>query len=78
MEGVELIFTDDAYTAIAKQALKRKTGARGLRAIMESLLLDLMYQLPEMTGLKQVVINEKVVTDGKKPELIYQEQAASA
>ncbi|MBQ3695770.1 MAG: ATP-dependent Clp protease ATP-binding subunit ClpX [Alphaproteobacteria bacterium] len=78
MEGVDLNITDSACTAIAKQALKRKTGARGLRAIMEGLLLDLMYQLPDMKNLQQVVIDEKVVNGGADPKLVYGKEAASA
>jgi len=78
MEGVELNITDTACTAIAKQALKRKTGARGLRAIMEGLLLDLMYQLPDMKDLEQVIIDENVVNGSAEPKLIYGKKAASA
>lgn len=78
MEGVELDITDTACTAIAKQALKRKTGARGLRAIMEGLLLDLMYRLPDMKDLQQVVIDENVVLGKVDPKLVYGKQAASA
>ena len=78
MEGVELDITETACTAIAKQALKRKTGARGLRAIMEGLLLDLMYRLPDMKDLQQVVIDENVVLGKADPKLVYGEKAASA
>ena len=78
MEGVDLDITDKACTAIAKQALKRKTGARGLRAIMESLLLDLMYQLPDIKDLQAVIIDEKVVEGSAKPKLVYTSKAASA
>lgn len=78
MEGVDLDITDKACTAIAKQALKRKTGARGLRAIMEGLLLDLMYRLPDMQDLQQVVIDENVVEGKAEPKLVYGKEAASA
>ncbi|MBQ4472513.1 MAG: ATP-dependent Clp protease ATP-binding subunit ClpX [Alphaproteobacteria bacterium] len=79
MEGVDLTITDKACVAIAKQALKRRTGARGLRAIMEDLLLDLMYKLPDMKDLKEVVIDEKVIEHKAEPRLVYgQNQAASA
>ena len=71
MENVSLTFTADALTAIAKQALDRSTGARGLRSIMEGLLLDLMYNLPTMTGLKEVVINAKAVRGEAKPTFVY-------
>ncbi len=72
MEEVELIFQDEALNAIAKQAIKRKTGARGLRSIMEAILLDTMYDLPGLEGVKEVVISAEVV-DGKdvKPLYIY-------
>ena len=78
MEGVELDITDKACSAIAKQALKRKTGARGLRAIMEGLLLDLMYQLPDIKDLEAVIIDEKVVEGNAKPKLVYAHKAVSA
>ncbi len=78
MEGVDLNITDAACTAIAKQALKRKTGARGLRAIMEGLLLDLMYRLPDMQDLQQVVIDENVVEGKAEPKLVYGKEVASA
>ena len=78
MEGVDLDITDKACTAIAKQALKRKTGARGLRAIMEGLLLDLMYRLPDMQDLQQVIIDENVVEGKAEPKLVYGKEAASA
>ena len=78
MEGVDLDITDKACSAIAKQALKRKTGARGLRAIMEGLLLDLMYRLPDIHDLQKVVIDEKVVDGHTEPKLVYEKKAASA
>ena len=78
MEGVDLEITDKACSAIAKLALKRKTGARGLRAIMEGLLLDLMYQLPNMENLQQVVIDDKVVEGTADPKLVYTKKAVSA
>ncbi len=73
MEEVELSFQDDALNAIAKQAIKRKTGARGLRSIMEAILLDTMYDLPGLEGVKEVVISAEVVDDGEnvKPLYIY-------
>jgi ATP-dependent Clp protease ATP-binding subunit ClpX len=78
MEDVKLTFTDDALDAIAKQALARKTGARGLRSIMEGILLDTMYDLPSYEGVGEVVINAEVV-EGQgdvKPLLIYAEAPA--
>ncbi|RWR10706.1 ATP-dependent Clp protease ATP-binding subunit ClpX [Paenirhodobacter populi] len=76
IEGVKLTFTPDALSAIAKRAIKRKTGARGLRSIMEDILLDTMFELPGMDGVQEVVVNEDAVdTAGAKPLLIYAENA---
>jgi ATP-dependent Clp protease ATP-binding subunit ClpX len=72
MEGVHLRFTDNALKAIAKEALKRKAGARGLRAIMEKTLLDLMYDIPSSSTVEECVINEDVVLNGEKPMLVYE------
>ncbi len=74
MEGVELDFRDKALVAIAKQAIKRKSGARGLRSIVEHKLLDVMYELPTLTGLEKVVIDENVISKEAKPLYIYQKQ----
>ncbi|GLQ23562.1 ATP-dependent Clp protease ATP-binding subunit ClpX [Algimonas ampicilliniresistens] len=78
MEDVKLTFTEDALQAVAKRALARKTGARGLRSIMEGILLDSMYDLPSYEGVGEVVINADVVEgDGEvKPLLIYAEAPA--
>lgn len=73
IEGVKLTFTADALTAIAKRAIKRKTGARGLRSIMEDILLDTMFELPGLEGVEEVVVNEEAVNSGAKPLLIYTE-----
>ena len=70
MEGVHLNFSDDALRAISKKAIQRKTGARGLRAILETILLDLMFSLPGMENVAEVVINGDVVDSGKAPVLI--------
>ncbi|PYG02608.1 MULTISPECIES: ATP-dependent Clp protease ATP-binding subunit ClpX [unclassified Thioalkalivibrio] len=71
MEGVELEFRDDALHAIAAKALERKTGARGLRTILENILLDTMYELPSMEGVTKVVIDEAVIRGDAEPYLIY-------
>ncbi len=71
IEGVELSFTDEALRAIAKRAIARKTGARGLRSIMEDILLDTMYELPGMEDVAEVVVNEEAVNAGAAPLLIY-------
>jgi ATP-dependent Clp protease ATP-binding subunit ClpX len=73
MEDVELEFKDEALVAIAKKALDRKMGARGLRAILENILLDTMYDLPSLEGVNKVVIDESVVNNSSKPILIYEE-----
>ena len=78
MDGVELEVRPSALTAIARKALKRKTGARGLRSIMENALIDTMFDLPTMDGVAKVVIDEHIVEDGAKPLLVYREKKASA
>ena len=78
MDGVELEVRPSALTAIARKALKRKTGARGLRSIMENALIDTMFDLPTMDGVVKVVIDEHIVEEGAKPLLVYREHKASA
>ncbi|MFC7301468.1 ATP-dependent Clp protease ATP-binding subunit ClpX [Cognatiluteimonas weifangensis] len=75
MEGVELEFRPDALAAIARKALKRKTGARGLRTIVESVLLDTMYDLPSLENVSKVVVDESVIEHKSDPYLIYQTPA---
>jgi ATP-dependent Clp protease ATP-binding subunit ClpX len=77
MEGVELEFRPDALSAIAKKALKRKTGARGLRTIVESVLLDTMYDLPSKENVSKVVVDESVIEHKTEPYLIYQSPPAA-
>ena len=74
MEGVELEFRTDALKAVAKHALTRKTGARGLRSILEGVLLDTMYDIPSETDVTKVVIDESVISGDSKPLLIYAPQ----
>lgn len=74
MEGVELEIRPGALQAIAKKALTRKTGARGLRSILENALLDVMYELPSEKNVEKVVIDENTITNNAKPLLIYHEQ----
>ncbi|MBV0912336.1 ATP-dependent Clp protease ATP-binding subunit ClpX [Anianabacter salinae] len=81
LEDTSLTFTDDALKAIAKRAIARKTGARGLRSIMEDILLDTMFDLPSMTGVEEVVVNEEAVSRDAPPLIIYAEskkESASA
>ncbi len=71
MENVHLKFTDGALVAIAQEALTRKTGARGLRSILENAMLDVMYDIPSQDRVKEVILNEDVITKGVKPIIIY-------
>jgi ATP-dependent Clp protease ATP-binding subunit ClpX len=77
MEGVDLEFRPDALAAIARKALKRKTGARGLRTIVESVLLDTMYDLPSLENVSKVVVDESVIEHKTDPYLIYETPAAA-
>jgi len=74
MEGVELEFREDALNAIAKRALARRTGARGLRSIIEHALLDTMYDLPSLKGVSKVVVDNGLISGDGKPLLIYSDQ----
>ena len=74
MENVGLTFTDDALHAIARKAIARKTGARGLRSIMEGILLDTMFELPTYQGVEEVVVNGEVVEGRAQPLMIYAEK----
>jgi ATP-dependent Clp protease ATP-binding subunit ClpX len=76
MEGVEIEIRPDALLAIAKKALKRKTGARGLRTILESVLLDTMFELPSIENVSKVVVDESVINHQTEPYLIYSNAAA--
>ena len=72
MDGVEVDFRDDALRAVAKRAMERKTGARGLRSILENVLLDIMYRLPSETGVSKIVIDESVIQGESDPMMIYE------
>ena len=74
MENVELSFHEDALKAIARKAIERKTGARGLRSIMEAMLLDTMFDLPTLEGVQEVVISEEVIDGNARPLYIYAER----
>jgi ATP-dependent Clp protease ATP-binding subunit ClpX len=73
LEDTKLTFTDDALSAIAARAIERKTGARGLRSIMEDILLDTMFDLPGMDTVTEVVVNEEAVTSDVAPLMIHDE-----
>jgi ATP-dependent Clp protease ATP-binding subunit ClpX len=72
MEGVELEFTNEALSAVARKAMERKTGARGLRSILETILLDVMYDLPSLEGVSKAVIDEGVIKGEAEPLLLYE------
>jgi ATP-dependent Clp protease ATP-binding subunit ClpX len=78
MESVHLKFTEEALRAISKEAMKRKSGARGLRAIMENIMLDVMYDMPSQPNIKEVVVSEEVVTRNEAPIIVYSKAAESA
>jgi len=78
IEGVNLRFTDSALSAVANEALKRKSGARGLRAILETCLLDIMYELPSTDNVKECVIGEEVVLNQEDPILLYEQEKKQA
>ncbi|UUV23223.1 MULTISPECIES: ATP-dependent protease ATP-binding subunit ClpX [Lysinibacillus] len=73
LDGVELEFDEDALVAIAKEAIERKTGARGLRSIIESTMLDVMYELPSREDVKKCIITAKTITDKEKPKLLLED-----
>lgn len=75
MEGVTLKFTDDSLEAVAREAIRRKTGARGLRAILEEIMLDVMYDLPSKENVRECIIDEEVATTSKPPVLVYETEA---
>lgn len=74
LEGVELEVTDGALKAISKEAIKRKTGARGLRAIIESIMLDISYEVPSLNGLRRCIITEEVIQGAGNPLFFYEEE----
>jgi ATP-dependent Clp protease ATP-binding subunit ClpX len=70
MDGVELVFTDDALKAIAETAIKHKTGARGLRTVLEECLMEVMYDIPSRGDVRKCVVNAESVTNGTRPLLL--------
>ena len=78
MDGVDLEIRPSALLAISRKALARKTGARGLRSIMEQSLIDTMFELPNLEGVVKVVLDEHTIEEEAKPLLVYREQKASA
>lgn len=78
LDNVRLKFTEGAFAAIAKKAVERKAGARGLRAILEDVMLDVMYEIPSCSGVSECVINEEAITRKDKPIIVYKKKAESA
>ncbi|MGH7399729.1 MAG: ATP-dependent Clp protease ATP-binding subunit ClpX, partial [Candidatus Rokuibacteriota bacterium] len=78
LEKVRLKFTDDAVAAIAREAMKRGTGARGLRAVLEEVMLEVMYELPSLPGLKECIITREVILNKDRPILISEQKEQSA
>jgi len=72
LEGVKLTFTEGALREIAKEAIRRKTGARGLRAIMEEIMTDVMFEVPSLVGVKEVIVDEDVVKTKQKPKILFE------
>ncbi len=76
MDGVKLKFAQGALHAVAREALKRNAGARGLRAIMEKSMLDIMYEVPSQTDIREVAVSEEVIVSGEKPLIVYEKEEA--
>jgi ATP-dependent Clp protease ATP-binding subunit ClpX len=77
-ENVELKFTDGALSAVARESMRRKAGARGLRAILENVMLDTMYELPSQSNIKECIVNEDVILEKAKPIIVYGNRAETA
>ena len=78
MDGVELKFTDDALAAVAKKAKAQKSGARGLRSILERAMLDVMYDIPSVDNIAEAVVNEECIADDKPPVIVYRNEEKEA
>lgn len=78
LEGVKLEFSDDALREVAQKALERKTGARGLRAILEKSMMEIMYELPSMSGVSKCIITKDVIVNESEPMLVYEDQEETA
>ncbi|MEW6236039.1 MAG: ATP-dependent Clp protease ATP-binding subunit ClpX [Candidatus Omnitrophota bacterium] len=78
LEGVQLEFTEEALMEISQKAQERKTGARGLRAILEKCMMDAMYEIPSMSGVSKCIITKEVVTEGSDPLLVFEDQVETA
>jgi ATP-dependent Clp protease ATP-binding subunit ClpX len=78
MDGVKLKFSQGALRAVAREALKRNAGARGLRAIMEKSMLDIMYEVPSQSDIREVAVSEEVIVSGEKPLIVYEKEEEKA
>ncbi len=78
MDGVRCKFTQEALTAVARRALERESGARGLRAILEESMLDIMYDIPAKRGVKEIVVSEETIRKGEPPLIVYEKEAELA
>jgi len=78
LEDVELKFTEEALLAVAKDAITRKSGARGLRAILECVMLDIMYDIPSTPGVRECIVGEEVISKSECPLLLYENQVGYA
>ena len=78
MDGVKLKFTKGALSAVAREALSRMSGARGLRAILENAMLDVMYEVPSKSGIKEVIVNEEVILKHESPLIVYHKESAES
>ena len=76
LDGVDLVFENEAVTAIAQKALQRKTGARGLRSIVENVMMDIMYDIPSLKGPKRVIVSKSVIEKTEKPEIVFLKKSA--
>ena len=78
LDGVELEFEDDALRAIAKKAIERNTGARGLRSIVENIMMDIMYEVPSREDIKKIILTEKTVNEEEEPVVVLKDEEESA
>jgi ATP-dependent Clp protease ATP-binding subunit ClpX len=76
MEGVKLRFSEDALQGVAEEATRRKSGARGLRAILEEVMLDVMYEIPSLSGVSECVVTRDVVVSRSRPQLVREKKAS--
>jgi ATP-dependent Clp protease ATP-binding subunit ClpX len=78
MDGVQLKFTDGALRAVAREAIRHKSGARGLRAILEQAMLNVMYEVPSHKNIREIVLNEECIMKKEAPLIVYEKQAETA